>query len=174
MAGGRRGLDERRDERAQVLVRDLKARVRAFELTLEVVEDEEQRPLREDLREVVRQNVGRQVLVKQLLQNLHALRREVLVQPDHHGLRRERAARTVERVDALEALLQTRGDVADERSPAYAADAVDYDRALVALEYAVSNLSVLAPPAVKAVAQLRQDQVKTEIEIRRVGGVLGF
>ena len=55
----------------------------------------------------------------------------------------------------------------DERGLADAADAVNDDRALIALEDAVTNLTILAPPAVKAVTQLGQRQIETEINLRR-------
>ena len=45
MAAGRRGIDQRRNKRAQVFVGNAKARVGAFELTIKAVEDQEQRPL---------------------------------------------------------------------------------------------------------------------------------
>src|SRR5262249_8190500 len=87
------------------------------------------------------------------------LQRKVAVQIEQDALDRECAPSTIEGIDAAEnfaVMVEPVRDMTRERRLADAADAPDDDGPATALQEAVANLPVLAPPPIKPEAELRQ------------------
>src|ERR1044071_8697886 len=111
MTARRGGFDERCDEDTKVLIAYVEGVAVTLEQTFKVVENQEQRPLREQLSQVVGQHLRLEPAEEELLQRHHAQRFKVTMKLEHDCFGRECAARTIKCVDTLKTRPQAFADM---------------------------------------------------------------